>query len=466
MKFVDALAQESSKTLTENGALTYSESGSKCLDFFALGAAKRKRPEEAVNLFNQAYSFNKEMALKILFYVRDIRGGQGEREIFRQCITSLYSRDEEIYNKILKWIPTYGRWDDLVWAPLTEESIRIIGEQLLKDIECQRPSLLAKWLPSENTSSEDTKARATQIREALKMSPRQYRKTLSSLRNKIGILETQMSFKEWGKIDYSKLPGRALLTHKKAFLRNDSSRYLKFLEGLKKGETTANVSTIYPYEILERALQDPTADALWTQLPNYATQKGLVVADVSGSMIGDPLFVAVSLAIYFAERCEGVFHNKFMTFSSRPQLVEIPEGTLRDKYYSMSREDWGMSTNLGAIFDKILDAAKSCDAPQEELPETLYIISDMEFDSCVRVDKTLYQYAKESFENAGYKLPNVVFWNVNSRGNNLPVRKNEIGTTLISGLSPVSFSVAVDGKTPEQVMLDVINSERYSQIQL
>lgn len=469
MSYLEELRKESSKVETENGAATYSTSFSKCLDFFALGAAKRNNVDQAVALFEDAYREDKLTALKILFYIRDVRGGQGERDIFRKCYQYLGLVDHNVGAKNLSLIPEYGRWDDLleVGGFYEKEITEILVKQLAEDQRTNTPSLLAKWLPSENTSSKRTRMKAKEVREMLGLDSRSYRKLLSKLRIRIGLLEQKMSKNWWNKIDYSKLPSRAFATHTKAFARHTPDKLYDFFNDLKNGKVTINTHTLYPHEIIRKVEEDPiVAEGLWENLPDYAETSGIVVADVSGSMMGIPMQTSVALALYFAERAEGPFQNKFITFSNKPHLQEISGETLEEKCRSIMNADWEMNTNLEAVFDLLLQAAIKSEAKPEELPETIYIISDMEFDACVEnSNETLYENAQRKWKKAGYKLPTVVFWNVNSRSNtNLPVVKDEIGVALVSGMSPTTFSIVVDGLTPLEIMQNVVSSDRYAAI--
>lgn len=462
------------KTQTENGVETYISTTSNLLDFFALGGATRNNLSLATDLFRKALAENKEDGIRILFYLRDIRGGQGERNIFRTCATILANEYKEEFAKVVSFIPEYGRYDDLVSLIDTESSdvvLLTIKEQLIKDMQSETPSLLAKWLPSENTSSKKTRELAKKVRLGLKIgaTEREYRKTLSNLRAKIKIVEHNLSTKEYKSIDYSKLPSQAGLKYKKAFKRNDEVRYSKFLEDVTNGKATINTKTLYTYQIynaVKKGDDAKTLDVMWNNLPDYTQGKNaLVVADVSGSMSGDPMSVSVSLALYFAERNKGIFKDYFITFSSNPKLQKIQGKTIREKMYNLEQAEWEQSTNLEKVFEVLLDTAVKNKAEASELPETLYIISDMEFDSCVR-GGTNYENIEQRYEASGYKLPNIVFWNVDARNKQVPVTKDQRGVTLVSGMSPSTFKLAVENKTPMQLMNEVIHSDRYAIIKI
>ncbi len=466
-EFINSLYTATSMGRTENDAVTFIRSGSLLLDFYAQAGAMRKNPDKALDLFQKAFAEDKEKAIKILFYLRDVRGGQGERDLFRICLEWLGVTYPEVFNKLVEYVPEYGRWDDLFFD--NETCLDLIGKQLKKDKKSETPSLLAKWLPTINASSKTTVAKARFMADKLGLKEITYRTTLRDIRIKIKIVEAQMSASDWKKIDYSAVPSQASRIYKDAFKKHDEARYTKFIEKAEKGEVKINTATLYPYQIYKSVKDNysKTLEALWNQIPDYTQGKNaLVVADVSGSMEGDPMSVSVSLALYFAERNQGQFKDHFITFSDSPRLQRITGSNLQSRMNSIETSDWDRNTNLQAVFDLILQTATQHQTPAEELPATIYIISDMEFDSCCDTH-TNFEHIKSKYQTAGYKLPSLVFWQVDARsGQNLPTQKNEQGVSLVSGFSPVIFKIAVENKTPEQVMFDTINSERYARIKI
>lgn len=451
---------------TDNGALTHTNSGSALLNFYAQAGAMRAKKEEALQLFIKAFSEDRLGAIRILFYLRDIRGGQGERELFRHCLTWLALEFPNIFNQLISFVPEYGRWDDLFVVD-TPETFAHIKSQILSDYSSDKPSLLAKWLPTINASSNNTKNEAYRMLRGLKMRPIDYRRVVRSIRKKIRTVEELMSTNKWSEIQYSVVPSKAAKLYRKAFPKHDAKRYQEYLDSVEKGEEKINAATLYPYEIYDSVKTDrnnQTLNILWKALPDYTRgNNALVVADVSGSMSGRPMSVSVSLALYFAERNQGQFKDHFITFSGSPTLQKIQGKTLFERMNSIERAHWDMNTDLEKVFKLILDSAIKGQVPPEEMPSVLYIISDMEFDSCIS-GKTLHQDMKDKYSAAGYQVPSVVFWNVNASGHNLPVRQNEQNVTLVSGFSPVIFKLAVENKTPIELMWDTITSDRYSSI--
>jgi hypothetical protein len=462
--YLKNLQKGTNKKLTENGADTLLSTMNPLVDFFAMGGATRDNPALGLDLFKKAFSFDNQKAIRILFYLRDIRGGQGERELFRNCLAYLGKSEKETAKKIVEYIPEYGRYDDMFSLPV-DMFTPFIMEQISKDWKSDTPSLLAKWLPSENTSSKKTVSLAREIRSKLGATSKEYRKTLSTLREKIKLVEHNLTNKDYDSINYEIIPSQASLKYKKAFYRNDEVNYKAYIESVKKGEKKINASTLYPYQIYEN-VGDDTAEALWGALPDYTQgNNAIVVADVSGSMSGRPMSVSVSLALYFAERNKGQFKDHFITFSEKPHIQKVTGKTLQQKMNSIETADWDSNTDLEAVFDLLVDTAVKNNSSPDEMPSTIYIISDMEFDSCIG-GGTNFEAIDKKYKKAGYKRPHVVFWNVDARQKNCPVEENQEGVTLVSGSSASTFKLVMEGKTPTDLMEDVINSDRYLKIEL
>lgn len=475
MNYLDSLQQATNKTRTENGAATNVSSLNPCLDFFALGAAKRGRDGEALTLFSKALAKDELTAIRTLFYIRDVRGGQGERKIFRTCLEFLSTARPDLFDKVFEYVEEYGRWDDLVTLnPSITDNKKVVAyveNKLKEDLRSETPSLLGKWMPSENASSDDAVKMAKRWQKALGLKPRAYRNMLTNLRKKIKLLEQKMSAKEWSTIEYDKIPSQAFRKHTKAFRRNDEDRFEKFLEEVNKEKAKINTSTVSTAEVLQNVRNDSgnsATNAIWKSLDNFVPEdlNAIVVADVSGSMYGRPMDISTSLALYFAERNKGYFANKFMTFSITPRVVEVLGDTLTEKLRNISTADWGMNTDIEATFDALLNAA-IYSGDFENVPKVIYIISDMEFDYCATgADETVFENAKRKWGEKGLELPTVVFWNVESRGDNLPATKFDDNVILMSGSSQNSFRYAMQRKKPEDFMNEVVNSERYAKITL
>ena len=512
-KFMQALKEENNYTLTENQAITYRSTLDGLLDLFALGGAYRARSDaDVINLFMKAFEEDETYALKCLFYLRDARGGQGERRFFRVVCRWLAREHTEAMRRNLKYVPEYGRYDDLyvfVDTPLEKDAFAFIRDQLALDVQCKTPSLLAKWLKSENTSSQESRKLGNKTRIYLGMTHREYRKTLSVLRERINVLERLMSAGKWDEIEFDKIPSRAGIIYKNAFARHDVERMRQGAEQsyedfAKDKNTKVNAKALYPYEVVAEAFKltrgnsytyatqrqysnialDNTERLMinkyWDNLEDYfqgASLDALCVIDTSGSMWGAeasaPINVAISIGLYCAEKAKGPFAGHYISFSSRPQLIRTEGVDFCDKVERIYRTNLCDNTDIEATFDMLLDTAKRNHCRQEDLPKSIIVVSDMEFDAARnswgygynRTPKeTLMEGIKRKWEATGYKMPNLVFWCVESRRrDNIPMRV-ENGITMVSGFSPVLFQQIMENKTALDLVLAKLNSERYAPI--
>jgi hypothetical protein len=462
-----------------------------------MGAAYRTRSDEdVILLFKKAFAENPTYALKCLFYIRDVRGGQGERRFFRVVMKWLAHEEQDAVLRNLEHIPEFGRWDDLfifIGTPVQNEALDFIKHQLALDAECKTPSLLAKWMPSENTSSAKTRKNAGVVRRYLGMTSRQYRKVLSALRKRINVLERLMSAGMWDEIEFDKIPSKAGLKYKNAFARHDIERMKtkkqvqSYADFAKSTETKVNAKALYPYEVVDKAVhcgraRDNTdrlmVNKYWENLADYFNGKtfnGLAVVDTSGSMCwhggaAAPINVAISLGMYCAERAKGPFAGHYVSFSSRPRLVAVEGVDFVDKVKRIYNENLCDNTNIEATFDMLLNTATQNNCSQEDLPQNIIVISDMEFDVARgyygrnQNAKTLMENIRDKWARAGYRVPHLIYWNVEARQNNIP---EDIGCGLISyvsGMSPSIFETIMSGKTGYDLMMEKLDSARYEVI--
>lgn len=489
------LKNEANLTITENGALTHISSGTDCMDlFFRAGGMRGADPGEIADAVCHAYIEDPVKTMKILFFVRDIRGGLGERRFFRIAVQTVAAIAPDSVRRNLPLFAEYGRYDDvcaLLGTACEPEAIALIRTQFQADTAARGKgepvSLLAKWLPSVNASAAETRAAGRRIAKALGMNEKQYRKALAALRRYLDILENRLRTGDYT-FSYEVQPSGAMLKYRKAFIRNDGERYAAYLSAVEKHEAVMHADTLYPYDIIRavdanwngkprhaisaeerRALQ-----AAWTNLPQYGAsdENALAVVDGSGSMYTEactprPIDAAMSLGIYFAEHNRGAFANHFITFSEHPRLVELKGSDIVEKTLYCAGYNECANTNLEAVFDLILRTALKNRLPQSELPAKLYIISDMEFDYCARGgnDLTMFAEMRRRYAEAGYRLPEIIFWNVASRHQNVPVSRSQTGAALVSGASPVIFDMVMNGEaTPELVMNRIIESARYAKV--
>ena len=497
--FLNEMTKVNNVKFTENGGVTRKTTNSKVLDMFSVGGAYRNRSDvDCILLFKNAYDEDPLLALKCLFYLRDIRGGQGERRFFRVVFRWLCIKHPQVAIKNLKNVAEYGRYDDLIYTtegtPVETEAFNLIKRQLALDIQCKTPSLLAKWLPSQNASNKETQRLGHKIAKFLGMNSRQYRKTLSVLRERINVLERLMSTNQWEKIEFDKIPSKAGIIYRNAFARRDllAKKYETFA---KSTTTKVNAEALYPHDVAHRAfsanrlrLDDPTRlmiQKYWDNLKDFyhgREENGLAIVDVSGSMYGIPMEAAVSMGAYIAEKAHGPFANHFITFSANPELVKFEGVDIVDKFNRCVSANWGMNTNLKAVFDMLLRVAKNNEVKKEDMPTRLYIFSDMEFDRCVsfgpnRSDSFWYsantinsideansdlEKIKKEWAREGYELPSVIFWNLNARHDNIPAIGDNF--SYVSGFSPVMVETILGGKDGYDLMLEKLNSERYKAV--
>lgn len=503
--FAQAMSEEAVKTYTENGAVALETSGNANLDFFGRAGGMRGNPDIA-GLYRKAMDENLGLAVQNLFFLRDIRKGSGERDSFITCFRQLAERlTDAQFEAAIEFIPEYGRWSDL-FAVLRgmprsrfEAACAFVRGQIEKDYAQMRDgksvSLLAKWFPLANNRHNPEAIRwARLLSTECFGTERNARKMIVPLRRYIGVLEQLLSANEWDKVEYSKLPSGAGLKYRQAFFKHDGERYTNWLSSVEKGEAKMNAGTAMPYDLVRKAAasdtcKDKTIELMWKNLPDWTGENSsIVVADVSGSMYGsfgrgsspDPIYVSTSLAMYFAEKCEGPFKNMTITFSERPKCHWLdPDETIRERFLKLERQG-GFNTDIKQVFEMYISLAK--DAKPEDCPKNLVIISDMEFDAIDRSvwtacggyvgisdadaaakkawqrKETLFKSVDKMFKDAGVARPTLVFWNVNSRNANVPVSKDEFGTVLVSGFSPTIFQYIVEGDiNPLKFMLGVLS---------
>jgi hypothetical protein len=468
--FVNAVVNQSART--ENGMKARKSTANKNVDlFFKIGASRGK---DIIPDFVAGLVENEDIALRIALWARDVRGGSGERKLFRDILNYLEINRPELAEKVLVKVPEVGRWDDLL--TFKTKSIRNAAFELIQSALEAGNGLCAKWMPRKG---ED----AVELRTSFGWSPKFYRKTLVNLTK---VVEQQMCSNDWDHINFNHVPSLASARYKKAFNRH-TTKYAEYVAALVKGdnpEVKVNAGAIYPYDVLKglngyawRTDFDKTELDLiakqWEALPNFVGDANILpLVDVSGSMTCSAgtngkvtcLDVAVSLGLYLAEKNKGKFKDTFLTFSGNPELLHL-KGNIVQKVNQMVRSAWGMNTNLVAAMDKILKTAINGNVPQEEMPETLLILSDMQFDQCARFDDSAMQMVARKFETAGYNVPNIVFWNINAK-DNVPAKYDSRGVALVSGFGPAIvkavLSADTDQFTPEAIMLKAIMVDRYA----
>lgn len=508
-KFINALTTNANYTTTENEAVAVKSCGDALCDLFGRGAAYRDRSDEdCILLFKKAFDEEPELAMKCLFYLYDVRGGTGERRFFKVVAKWLAMNHTEAIERNLAYIPEYGRWDAyyvFMGTPLQDKTLHIMKHQLALDVKSYQAgkaiSLLAKWLPSENASSAESKKLAAITRHAFGMTAKQYRKTLSTLREHLKVLERLMSENRWGEISFDAIPSKAGFKYRNAFAKHDLERMkqnketVSYKDFVKDKNTKVNADVLYPYEVVAKAvkithpygwpphdcaLDDTNRLAInkyWDNLKDYfngCSLNALMVVDTSSSMrecdASAPINVAISLGMYCAERNKGPWAGKYVSFSRKPRLVKVEGVDFCDKVKRIYDANLCENTDIERTFDMLLSTAITSGCSQTDLPKSVLVVSDMEFDASrgylyrgEHENATLMECISRKWKQYGYKMPNLVFWNVRSHQDNMPMKMKD-GITFVSGMSPVIFEMVMKGKTAKDLVLDKLNSERYAVI--
>lgn len=460
--FLEALSTKNARTA--NGAITNSTSLNKCLDFFSIAGNHK----ENVESFEAAFGEDPQLAMRILFWSRDCRGGAGARKNFITVMKKLQVERPVVFSKVFKFIPEFGYWKDVYHLEPTLEVVRFIADTLLNEGD---HSLCAKYCPRKGVWF-------YHLRHLLRMTPANFRHFIVE---KTQVVENLMCANKWNSIKYEEVPSVAGLRYKNTFIKHDGERYNQYIQSVLKGETKINSSVLYPNDIyhnyIYRSVGATSADAIkamWDNLPNFmegCKDRILPICDVSGSMYGTPIEVSVALGCYISERNEGPFKDAFITFSSHPQL-QILSGDIISRFKQLRRAEWGMNTNLQAVFDLILRRAQETHMAQELMPTKLLIISDMHFDIACgygwNSEPTNFEAIKAKYAAAGYEMPGIIFWNVNGDAGNVPVTMRDQNVGLVSGYSPSILNSVLQAKvlSPMELMLNTVNAERYSVISL
>lgn len=469
-------------TFTLNSALEVSETGSKNLDFFSKAGALRSMPEaEIISLWFSAFDEDPILATKSLFYSRDIRGGQGQRQPFRVILKSLAKREPALCNRLIPIVSEYGRFDDLFCLANTQccdDMIEYMSTTLQKDYSLisdpkAKISLAAKWAPSEK-STENGRVFRRLVRK-MELSKKEYRHMISALRRHLNVVEVKMCANEWDSISFDKVTSHAIKIYRNSFSNHTPELWSAFIKLLESGESKVNASALYPHDIISSYGNTNTLDRLleaqWKSLPNFMEGSNEVVmpiCDVSGSMNGTPINVCIALGIYISERNVGPFKDAFITFSDNPTMQHLTGETLLSKRLQLSTADWGMATNIERTFKVMLDGIKKYELPKEQIPTCVIVLSDMQFNQATRADQTTFENIKDMYDEAEVAVPKIVFWNLAASSSGSPVSMHESGTVLVSGFSPSIMKSLLNGSsnfTPYTMMLEAINVDRYNVIE-
>jgi len=462
--FATAVQDTEFETTTTNGMKTFTTSCDNLVNlFFAIGASRGK---DVTSSFERAFQDDHVLAVKIALWARDVRGGAGERKIFRDILRYMEVYHPVILEKLVPYVPTYGRWDDLLCFAST--SFKEQSYALIKDALFNGDGLCAKWMPREKSSK---KIIAQELIKFMGVSPKFYRKLVSGLTK---VVETQMCANEWDNINFGHVPSVAAARYQRAFAKNAPEQYAAYKASLINGTGKVNASAIFPHDVIVglRNGDKDVANAQWDSLPNYMTGGNILpVVDVSGSMTcsvgGNPnltcMDVSIALGLYCADKNTGPFKDVVLTFSENSR-IEVLKGNLAEKYRQLHRMEWGMSTNLDSAFQAILKVGKDNKLTDEEMPKIVLILSDMQFNASTgKSSDTAHKMISRQYAEAGYTMPKIVWWNLHDVNGTVPVRFDQRGFALISGFSPAILKSVLAAKsfTPVDIMLDTLNSGRY-----
>lgn len=475
------MKNQNNRAYTENSALSNRSTLNPVLDLFSkMGVA---RGTNIVDLFSDAFDSDPKMAVKALFYLRNPRGGLGERDTARSFLTYLFNYQRAMFHKVFTYVPLYGRWDDLIAYTSDGNVTEFIYNQLMTDYASSFTNApitnLAKWMPSENAGKESTKEARRVVRDfnahGYGMTMRNYRVTLSTIRRKLRIVESYMSANNWSGISYEHVPSRASLIYKDAFKNHDEDRYGKYIQSVLDGKSKINAKVLFPYEFARAIKQDKysnTLDALWNNLPNYLRDgdRALFVSDASSSMYSEGAKfnsgiyageLAASLALYFADKSTGFWKGHYIEFADQPKLYTVPKGNLKTRMeYCLHNGGWpGGSTNFQGVFDLILKTAKAHNLSQEDMPTVIFAVSDMQFNP-TRNYTTNHEEIAHKYARAGYKMPFIVYWQVSKVIGDTPVTMFDKNTMIISGLNPSIFEAALkcEELDPYESMVKILSA--------
>lgn len=459
------------ETTTTNGMRARQSTSNANLDYFFRAPASRG--SDILPWFMAAFVEDRALALRITQWMRDARGGAGERQLFRSVLVFLTTYDIDAARALMHKIPEIGRWDDLlvIEGPLKAEAYALIATALRSG-----NGLCAKWMPRQGS-------KATELRQSMGLSAKQWRQTLVRLTH---VVEQQMCAGEWDAIEFAHVPSVASARYRKAFDRH-THNFAAYVQALSQEQQTIHADVVYPYDVLKHinlstmsASEIAHVIAQWQALPNFIGDASILpMVDVSGSMYSpvsaslQRIDVAVSLGLYMADKNSGPFKDTFLTFSTESQLMHL-EGNIIEKMVQMQRSHWTLSTNLAGALDVVLQTAVTHGVAQADMPRMLLILSDMQFDAHYMLTSSPDQiYSPSALEliaakyaAAGYEMPFVVFWNLNGAYQNAPVVFDATGVAMVSGFSPAILKAIVGGTlaelTPQAIMLRTVMIERYA----
>ena len=471
------------RTVTDNGQESLRSTLVPNLDFFARSG--NITYPNLVQEFQAALNEDEEIGLRNLLHTRDIRSGKGVRKNSRILLDWIakYRPSLILKTNLLNKFIELGRWDDIFIlancgnTTIANKVVKIIADEIKKGEDAD--NLLFKWLPTNGKRPEE-KVLTSKLRSYLRLTPKEFRKLVSSKRVPF-IPEYKFCNKQWSLLDYSTIPSQCFRKNRNAFQRNDQERFSSFIERVIKGDdpkATINAGAVYPHEIIGNVHRAVTLamEAQWKNLPDFMPEgiNILPVIDVSASMCSsaystfDCMTIAVALGVYFSERNKSNFKDLFVTFTRTASFVSLAnKRSLGEKFQETLRAPWDMSTDIQSVFDLILGHAHQYNVPAKDMPSHIIIVSDGQFDSMTRGGNgTAMQRIKNMYEQAGYKPPVLIFWNVSASQKDVQAKYNEDGVLLLSGFSTALLKSVFENKleqyTPLNIMMSTLMDEKYS----
>lgn len=479
-KLANAIFNQGNVTTTQNGDKAYRSTGDACLDFFSKAGGLMGNQAELLSLFQKAFAESPEAAIVLAFNLRDVRGGGKQKRSIQTVLNWLYNYHLDYFDRIVGLVPEYGYWKDLISYTNSKKVRTLIQEQLDNDSISDHPSLLAKWMPSTN-AGKASRLLGLEWAKILGVSEPQYRRAMASLKKRIKPVESVMSAGNWELIEYSKVPSVAMKNYGGAFAKHDHARFDAFIKAAVRGDVKINAATLLPHEIAFKYTKnrwgnsqiDDVTEAQWKALQDYTNGEDvLCMPDMSDSMTWQSFGktttreVAISLAIYFAQRNTGAFKNQFVTFSSSPVFVTLHGTTLFENIQEVFNQVVGGNTDILKTVQAILDLAIRNRVPQNQMPKKLLVISDMQFDRANQ-GQSSFEAIRAKYKKAGYEMPEIIFWNANSNiQTTSPVTKDEKGVALVSGASPATLQYVLGAHidTPMETMMKCLNDKRYEPV--
>ncbi|GLE03441.1 hypothetical protein PINS_up012343 [Pythium insidiosum] len=506
-----ASVDDANMTTTWNGAKSLKSTTSARVDLF-YAASRGIEKVRFVSLLDASMAEDALHTLKLVAYIRDCRGGKGERELGRWALERLaQTHPRALAHNLPHYVGDFGRFDDpaaLMGTPVESATLAFLKSQLETDLallqqdatpttepepetegaelaEKKRKvsiSLCAKWIPSEKKALDKKLKMNKKLAQHMGLTPAALRKQyLSPLRERLRILERYMCANDWDAINLNAVPSVAMRIHGKpgkAFERHLPNKFTDWRSNLKTGKTKVNAKVLFPHDVVREYLNsskavDELLEAQWRVLVEEASKHGdlsktLVLSDVSGSMHGRPMEVSIALGLLVSSLALDAYKDLVLTFESSPRFHHVKGETLQERVHNLASAPWGGTTDFAAAFRAVLRLAKEAKLTREQMPERLIVISDMQFNYADANYETNYNALVRSFEDAGYDVPHVVFWNVNGSTSDCPVYKGQARVSLVSGFSTAILKSVLRGVdiTPLQTMLNVVLDQRYDAITL